>query len=358
MFSCFADLNLINTILFFTPVSGLSLYAAMTGQSVILIISAFLGLVFIRPWLMFLPPRAFFILSSAVWVCSAFLMMFGSSYGLAGAGCTILGLFSLPALLVVPVCFVSGIYGRGYVRVSEPGIFFSILICLAVVYRVMIYRFTVPAICLSFFVMLMCSVRLCGLTPAMFSAECGHKTARARSCCLRLKASVFLSSFCAGTGPVIILTGNAPVLQTEIFFMSGLAAGPLVFAAIIRKKGIYPGVVLFIFLMELSSMAIVLPSVCASLFGLSSFIWGIVLSSVFVISPVIAYYFLGPSFSFDDIFSMTGCIAAGLLTSHAISGTDSPFLSAAGLAVCLIMVSVLNFFIIFSAWRHRFVLLK
>lgn len=64
--------ELVKSVPVFMPVAGLSFYACTIGCGLVLAAAGAAGLVFIRPWLRFLPLRVFLILSAAVWACSAF----------------------------------------------------------------------------------------------------------------------------------------------------------------------------------------------------------------------------------------------------------------------------------------------
>ena len=138
--------------------------------------------------------------------------------------------------------------------------------------------------------------------------------------------------------------------------IAGAAAGPVLTAAVIAKKGIYAGSIFFIFLLELSSMGMAFAG--KGLFIFSSVMAGAAFSSVFLACPAAAYYYLGLSSSLDDGTSSAACIMAGAAISHIFFRTYIPLIWSPVLSLCLTALSVVDFFIIFSAWRHRFVLLK
>lgn len=356
MFIHLYGMNLLNLFLFFMPVAGLSFYACTIGCGLVLAAAGAAGLVFIRPWLRFLPLRVFLILSAAVWACAAFLTAYGSSDDWAAAGVLFLGIFPFPALLTVPVNFIFSSRHPAPAKACCLGLFSSAAMICVIPFQMIFAYFPGPAIVLLFSMMTVCSVRLPGSGGRSHADMMCRRSRRSVYCCFRIRAFTFLSSFCAAGPLSAIWTEKTADLPPILPLIAGAAAGPVLTAAVIAKKGIYAGSIFFIFLLELSSMGMAFAG--KGLFIFSSVMAGAAFSSVFLACPAAAYYYLGLSSSLDDGTSSAACIMAGAAISHIFFRTYIPLIWSPVLSLCLTALSVVDFFIIFSAWRHRFVLLK
>lgn len=143
-----------------------------------------------------------------------------------------------------------------------------------------------------------------------------------------------------------------------ILTVLSMAAGPVVSSMFINKKGIYAGSVLLIFLSELSVM-------CAGFYSSRTFMsyigciaFGAAASSSMVICPLSVYYMMGCS-SYNKnlgVISSFMPLGSAFLLLYNNAGSED-FLSSQSVISVLFILAV-SFFTIFSAWKHRLVLLK
>lgn len=144
----------------------------------------------------------------------------------------------------------------------------------------------------------------------------------------------------------------------SILTVLSLAAGPLLSSFFANKKGIYAGSVLLIFLSELSVMCAGFHSSGTFMYYIGCIAFGAAVSSSLVICPLCIYYMMGCS-SYNKnlgIISSSMLLGAALLLPFGSAG-NMEFLSSQSVISVLFILAV-SFFTIFSAWKHRLVLLK
>ena len=94
----------------------------------------------------------------------------------------------------------------------------------------------------------------------------------------------------------------------------------------------------------------------------NTFSQGLFLSAMTAVIPIAVYYIYGPA-GYNGCLGAVwtafplGLVSAGALTK-ASADTNVPFLMSQNVSIFLMFLLTACFFTIFSAWRHRFILLK
>lgn len=125
-----------------------------------------------------------------------------------------------------------------------------------------------------------------------------------------------------------------------------------------RKKGVYSSSVLLIFLSELAIVSAGFYSSGGFMSALGNFAFGASLSSLLVICPLMIYYMLGPASYNNNLGRICPFLPLGLMSLFPFSTVENSQLISSPAIFSILLILVISFFIIFSAWKHRFVLLK
>ena len=144
----------------------------------------------------------------------------------------------------------------------------------------------------------------------------------------------------------------------KLFIYLGMAAGPAVSALVSGKKGVYSSSVLLIFLSELAIVSAGFYSSGGFMSALGNFAFGASLSSLLVICPLMIYYMLGPASYNNNLGRICPFLPLGLMSLFPFSTVENSQLISSPAIFSILLILVISFFIIFSAWKHRFVLLK
>ena len=92
--------------------------------------------------------------------------------------------------------------------------------------------------------------------------------------------------------------------------------------------------------------------------ALGNFAFGASLSSLLVICPLMIYYMLGPASYNNNLGRICPFLPLGLMSLFPFSTVENSQLISSPAIFSILLILVISFFIIFSAWKHRFVLLK
>lgn len=179
----------------------------------------------------------------------------------------------------------------------------------------------------------------------------------------RLKLSLFFmfSAFAAGVVWRMEQSNlNAAVwgLEKELWMFAGLIIGPAAVALFTNKKGVYSSSVLMIFLSELSVMCAGFYSSDNLMSVLGCLAFGAVVSSTMVVCPLMVYYLMGPSRYNYHIGKVALFMPIGLSLAFPLQNLSDSQVTSYPLMLGTLFVLVLSFFVIFSAWKHRLVLLQ
>lgn len=142
------------------------------------------------------------------------------------------------------------------------------------------------------------------------------------------------------------------------FLLLGAIAGPIFSLIFVRQKGAYSGCVLLIFMSEIAL-------ICSSLYNdyyaaniLSHCFLGSSLTSTLFLCPIITYYLRGQINFIKALPSMLLTVFFGLLLANPLFLLPKELLCSNTFVLSTISLLVASFFTVFSAWKHRLVLLK
>lgn len=137
------------------------------------------------------------------------------------------------------------------------------------------------------------------------------------------------------------------------------ATAPLLVSLLVEKKGVFSGCVLLIFLSESAMLFSGNYDVGSHFFFLGRLTALCALTVMGVVLPVLTYYLYGPVGYTESLGRLTFFLPIGLLMSMpACWLARSGELPQEEAVILMLFLLVLSFFSIFSAWKHRFVLLK
>lgn len=283
---------------------------------------------------------------------------------LSGLGCSGLA-FILPANLIV-----------SWFRYSKTlllGAVFSGAFALGFLWKILLERFTYPALAAAGCFMLLGILLFLERPPRFLLQEenqpspaSGRRLSRFH---LRSTRKVFFYTLiiCFALGFGLFLAQSVPspnripAADTDrpLFLFCGLMTGPLLSGLFMNRKGVYSGCILLIFLTEVTIMCFGFENRTFLLLQTGYFAVGAALGILPVLLPILTYYLYGPSEFSRRLAQVLPAVPAGfvilpLLTCLKL--TDPLTLNYLIFAAMFLLM--ISFFIIFSAWKHRFVLLK
>lgn len=138
----------------------------------------------------------------------------------------------------------------------------------------------------------------------------------------------------------------------------GMIFGPAILLYFNKTHGVYKSCLLFMLLAQLS---LFFTGICYDkilLLLLGNLALGIMITSSFALCPIVTHYMRGPVPFFNIFPQALICFFSGFIFMSPLLELSHKFsmsLNFILLSNCLILIS---FFTVFSAWRHRLVLLK
>ena len=145
----------------------------------------------------------------------------------------------------------------------------------------------------------------------------------------------------------------------SVFLFGGLLIGPLLSGLFINRKGVYSGCVLLIFLTEVTIMCFGFENGAPLFLRIGYTAVGAALGMLPILLPILTYYLYGPAEFSERLAQVLPAVPAGLSAVPLL--TFARFwdpLTVNYLTFAAMFLLMISFFIIFSAWKHRFVLLK
>ncbi len=354
----FCKLNIIASSIYVLPAAGLGLAVCREGQTFLLAASAIPGIFLAKYCLEHLPFRPWLCLSASLWLLAFALIFSGGAPVFTYAGTVFLGLFSAGNFFILP-SLISLEESPGAHRLSAA-VSLTFIFLLPYAYMLTYYPFAAGAVSLA---AMTAAAFAAGEKPRLFTvcfAESAGKKRRSRSESSRIYIFIFffLAVFCAGITRSFGSAGDYPQIVTDAGIGAGLFAGAALTGFSASRQGIYGSGVFFIFITELAAMCSGLYSGDIFAVFCGEFAFGAVFSSAFVLAPSLTYYMLGSvGYGRGLLFALVP-IPAGLLASAPAVITGLPNNAVIPAAVFVLFLLIIDFFIIFSAWKHRFVLLK
>lgn len=191
-----------------------------------------------------------------------------------------------------------------------------------------------------------------------------------------LRPSAFITAIAASLGLAQSLTAlteqispflsaaeeKEVILQQAVekpFLYAFMILSPLAASLLMEKKGAFSGCMLPIFLCEISVLFLSAFSFYPPLFILGKATSLAAASSLSVVLPILVYYLYGPANYLENYGRVIFFLPAGfiaVLPFQYLSRYET--ISQTQLAIPMLLLLLLGLFSIFSAWKHRFVILK
>ena len=299
-----------------------------------------------------------------------FLFVYWQNGLAAAAGACLAGLGYGGLALIMPANLIVS-----WFRFSKTmlfGIVWSGAFAIGLLWKILLERHTYPALLAAGALMLLgvicflerppqCLLQN-GLQPSPASSRrlsyCRH-----RSTC-KLFCYTLIVSFALSFAFFLVTSSRDALLQISGFsvfeaIFPGLAAGPLCTARFIERKGVYSGCVLLIFLTEITIMCFGFETPSLWSFHLGSLALGAALTLLLTLLPILVYYLYGPTEFTERLAQVLLAFPIGLLPIPLLAEAAllDP-LTVNYLTFAVMFLLMISFFIIFSAWKHRFILLK
>lgn len=278
----------------------------------------------------------------------------------ASAGIGFIGLYAGGLAAIVPANLLTGWFRAS--KTLLTGAVYGISVIVGAGIGAFMERYTYAAVIISLFMMLAGTMFFLQKPPVFISSpvKCEDRRFICGKRAVTIKLFFFILAASFAVGLTMFRPEGEPVSSFSIspdqFFFMGLAAGPLASGLITEYKSAYGGCILVIFLAELSVFSFdgILP---APAHYISSLTCGMCLSAMTVIIPIAVYYTYGPQGYNGCLYKVWAALPTGLAIACAVQRFSeySPGVEA---SICLMTMLAACFFTIFSAWRHRFILLK
>lgn len=164
------------------------------------------------------------------------------------------------------------------------------------------------------------------------------------------------------------ITLNAAVNFSRISMYSGMVKyfpllvgmifGPPIILYFCRHQGVYKSYLLFMLITELSLVLSGIYYNYVLLLLLGNLALGIVITSSFALCPIITHYLRGPVAFFNIFPQVLLCFMGGFFLTYWILILNHQILLLYDFVSYSFILILINFFTVFSAWKHRLVLLK
>ena len=159
----------------------------------------------------------------------------------------------------------------------------------------------------------------------------------------------------AGASSYLAMPAEVPVdffLETEAVFTAGLLFGPAAAALFSDNKSVYSGCIFMIFLAEIAAAGAVSGENALFILYLGHFASGLFMSGMLVIIPLLTFYLSDAGAFPVRLLCSSLAVCIGVIAAH--------FTGKSGLAPAplVFILLIFAFLTLFSAWKHRFFLLK
>lgn len=355
--------NIIGLIFLLIPSIGFLFYSSSVSSPFLLMASITLGI----PSGRILYSR----LSFSFWLCfmtivcsySIFIQAYFPATTAAYAACALLGFCSGGLLFILPPNITAGWFYTN--KFQTLGIIFSAAILSAFPFVAFLRENPALVIVVSSLFMIFASVFLLDKPVFINSGNFLDGTGHIKRSRFKLSLFFLLITFSLGFACRIGYMAwpgmgqlGFQLSDQKLFIYLGMTAGPAVSALVSGKKGVYSSSVLLIFLSELAIVSAGFYSSGGFMSALGNFAFGASLSSLLVICPLMIYYMLGPASYNNNLGRICPFLPLGLMSLFPFSTVENSQLISSPAIFSILLILVISFFIIFSAWKHRFVLLK
>lgn len=358
--------NIIGLFFILVPVFGFMFSANSEETFPVLLLSSVIGIPIARSF--------YNCLSFRFWLCFAGLManyaMFLSVYWkntpIEYIGSVLLGASAGGLLFVLAPNIIVG-----WFRINKT-LMFGFVLSLSVFFG---FGF---AFLLAFrpFAAILCSVILMTASSVVFlekpvlinfeedMSQSSHaRKSRVKSCLFFLFIAVSVAVVCRiGYMDVLYSIGSVSAFSYEesgpLLIHGGMVLGPALVSLFTDKKGIYSGCILLLFLSEISVMSVGFYKTDTFMAYVGCFVFGALLTSAPIICSLLTYYLLGPACFNQNLCRIMVFFPLGLASLLLMKNVEYAAFQSYPVILGTLAMLVVGFFTVFSAWKHRLVLLK
>ena len=147
-------------------------------------------------------------------------------------------------------------------------------------------------------------------------------------------------------------------VKTYQLLTLGMVIGPIVVLLILNKKGVYNASIFIVYLLESSVVAMGFYNNHAIAVTAGSLALGIAITSSMIVCPILTHYLRGPVSYIKAFSSVLISYFLGFILSNPLHYTSMNTTHFNTSIIYLILLLLISFFTVFSAWKGRLVLLK
>lgn len=287
----------------------------------------------------------------------------------SAAGMCFIGLYAGGLAAIVPANLLTGWFRAS--KTLLAGAVYGISVIAGLCIGFFMERYTYAVVCLCLVMMLTGTIIFLQRPPLFLNSPVQCKDRRfvcgKRAVTIKLFFFVLAAGFAAGLTlfrPENDAARNLTI-SSDIILALGLISGPFAAGLISEYKSAYGGCILIIFLAEISVFNFDGIQAGPALY-ISSLACGMCFSAMVVTIPIAVFYTYGPQGYNSCLPKVWSALPAGLAAACAVrrlsadvpAGSSYATISPQTASVFLMIMLTACFFTIFSAWRHRFILLK
>lgn len=182
---------------------------------------------------------------------------------------------------------------------------------------------------------------------------------------IKLSVYFFIISFCTAFAINISSHFASQIVIFDMFLLKpyqiltiGMIMGPLVTLLVLCKKGSYNTSVFIVYLLESSTVALGFysPFTLATIIG--NLTLGIAITSSMVMCPILTFYLRGPIHYLSAFLCVLTSYFLGFILSNPFCKLPGSLAISGTPIIYVIILLLIGFFTVFSAWKGRLVLLK
>lgn len=358
--------NVIGLIFILVPAFAFLFYANSETSFATLLLSAAIGIPFARSCYNCLPFKFWLCFASFAASYSTFMLVCWRGTPLEYIGSALLGLSAGGLIFILMPNIIVG-----WFRLNKTIILGAVLgVCVTLSFPIEAALHYHPLITILLITALMIFSSLFLLEkPIMLnfsdSIEKNYhaKKNRIKSCVFFLFTALSIAVVCRiGYMDVLYSIGSPSASlnfgMKSLFVNAGMAAGPILISVFTDKKGVYSGCIMLLFLSELSVMCAGFYNNDGIMAAIGHFTFGCLLTSNIVICSLLTYYLLGPASYNRNLSSIISFIPIGMIALLPMRNMEDINFTSYPVVIGTLFMLVIGFFTVFSAWKHRLVLLK
>lgn len=358
--------NIIGLFFMLVPALGFLFFANSEGAFPFILLSSAIGIPIARSFYNCLPFRLWLAFATLVSGYGMFLIIYWSRTPLEYIGFILLGASAGGVIFVLVPNIITG-----WFRISKTTLFgwvgcFSVLLGLVFEFILTLKPFAAMAFAL---LLMTLSSALLLEKPLLINfeeslRETSHvKKSRVKSCLFFLFIAVSAAVVCRiGYMDILYSIGSFPPFPREnpglAAVHAGMILGPAIVALFTDRKGIYSGCILLLFLSEVSVMSVGFYKSNTFMAYAGAFVFGALLTSAPIICSLLTYYLLGPAGFNQNLCKTIILFPLGFSSLLIMKNIQQVNFDSYPVVVGTLIMLVAGFFTVFSAWKHRLVLLK